>query len=188
MATGRRRRGGCGGCGCLFLLLLLVIALWAAFFPLRLLERIGVRESAAERLLSGPPDEKAAQEMLAGMAEAGLSTRGVRLYVLPFTGSNERAAFAVLDAGQGFGEGDTWHEDALLRYLEKLAAGDAADKLGVTRVAVTYQDEQGKEILTLTGAVRDIRAFGSGQLTQEEFLKRLHANLDAGWFLREVQK
>jgi hypothetical protein len=184
--AGRRRRGGCGGCGCLILLLLLAIAVWAALVPLGLLQRLGLRPSAAERMLAGPPDESAAEEILAGLKAAGLSTQGVRLYVMPLVGSKETAAIAVLDAAQGFGAGVP-DQDALLRYLDKLATGDTADRLGISRVAVSYQDAQGKAVLMLTGATKDIQSFASGQLSQEEFLKRLHANIDPGWFLKEVQ-
>lgn len=185
MAT-ERRRGGCRGCALLMLLLLLLIAAWAALIPLRLLQRLGLRPSTAERMLAGPPDEAAAAEILAGLRAAGLSTRGVRLYVIPLTGSDETVAIAVLDAAQGFGT-DVPDQDMVLRYLDKLATGSVISRLGIARVAVTYQDEQGRALLTLTGATKDIQDFGQGRMTQDEFLKRLHANIDLGWLLKEVR-
>jgi hypothetical protein len=95
-------------------------------------------------------------------------------------------AFAVLDAAQGFGAG-TADQDAVLRYLEKLATGEAINRLGITRVAVTYQDEEGSALLTLTGATKDIQDFAQGRIEQDEFLERLHANMDPAWLLKEVR-
>jgi len=184
--AGTRRRSGCRGCGCFFLLLVLLVAIWAALIPLRLLERVGLRDSAAGRMLSNPPDEEAAAELLAGMQAAGLATKGVRLYVMPLAGSEEVAAIAVLDAVQGFGA-DVPDQDAILRYLKELATGEAIDRLGITRVAVTYQDEEGRALLTLTGATNDIQDFASGRIGQDEFLKLLHANIDPAWLLKEVR-
>ncbi len=138
--AGQRRRGGCRGCGCLVLLLVLLLLVWAALVPLRLLQRLGLQESAAERMLANPPHEAAAEALLSDVKAAGLSTQGVRLYVIPLAGSEEIAAIAVLDAAQGFGA-DVADQDALLRYLDKLAAGDTTSRLGITRLAVTYQDD-----------------------------------------------
>ena len=182
----RRRRGGCGSCGCLILLLLLVVVVWAALIPLGLLQRLGLRPSAAERMLAGPPDEAAAAELLAQVRAAGLSTQGVRLYVMPLTGSTETAAIAILDAARGFGA-DVPDQDVMLRYLDKLTSGEAVNRLGITRVAVTYQDADGTALLTLTGATKDIQDFSSGRTSQEEFLEQLDANIDLDWLLREAR-
>jgi hypothetical protein len=138
-------------------------------------------------MLAGPPDESAAAELLAQVQAAGLSTKGVRMYVIPLTGSEETAAIAVLDAAQGFGA-DVPDQDLILRYLDKLATGGTIGRLGIARVAVTYQDEQGTALLTLTGATKDIQDFANGRISQDEFLKLLHANLDPGWLLKEVRR
>jgi hypothetical protein len=47
--AGTGRRGGCRGCGCFLLLLVVVVAIWGALIPLRVLERVELRESAAGR-------------------------------------------------------------------------------------------------------------------------------------------
>ena len=180
------RRGGCRGCGCVLLVITLVVVIWALLVPLRVLERVGLRESVAERMLASAPDETAGAELLADVKTAGLSTRGVRLYVMPLVGSDETVALAVLDAAQGFGA-DVPDQDMLLRYLDTLAAGEAISRLGIARVAVTYQDEEGRALLTLTGATQDIQDFARGRISQEEFLQLLHANIDSAWLLKEVQ-
>jgi hypothetical protein len=139
-------------------------------------------------MLSGPPDWEAAEELMGVLAQSGMTTRGLQLYVMPLTGTDETAAIAVLDASRGFGTGEHASQDALLRTMDRLAASDAVDRLGITRVAVSYRDTDGKELIVLTGTTEDVRAFAAGALSQKEYLDRLHADVDLRWLTEQVQK
>ena len=86
----RKNKGGRRGCcfwGCIASVVLLVLAAVLILVGLWLWtdvpERLGLKESPAERLLSGPPDRQAAAEIKDELQDAGIDTTGLSLFVLP---------------------------------------------------------------------------------------------------------
>ena len=187
-----RRRGccGCRGCGLLLVVLLVVGLVWAALVPFRLLQRVGLQRSPAQRLLSGTPDREAAQTLKERLRVAELQAGAVDVHVLELGNTGERVAFTVLDASQGFdlttnlriGD-DATGSDSALSSIAQLTEG-----LDIDRIAIQYVGEDGKPLFTLTHSVEDILALEQGKMDEKEFLKGLGVNFDLAKVLGEVRK
>lgn len=142
-------------------------------------ERLGLRQSPAERLLSGEPDRQAAQQIMNELGESGMDTQGMSLYVLPVEGQPYSVAYAVLDASQGFHFDRTAGGDSVVALLIRMASTDATGAYGIGRVAIDYRNSEGAQILTLTAPAQTIRDFAEGRITREAFLQALEGNFDA---------
>jgi hypothetical protein len=173
----RRRRGCCGtGCLLLLLLLLLIVAAGAALY-LRLPQKLGLIKPATERLLSGTPDREAAATILNDLAQAGLNTKGMQLYVVPYQGGSGVVAYAVLDGGQGF----TFPEspsDPVIAFLTQLALGDAAKNYGVKRVAIDYRLGTDSSLLKLTVSTQAIEDYARGKIDRQKLLQAIEGSVD----------
>ena len=145
----------------ILLLILLVGALiWAAVVPFRILQRTGLQESPAERLLAGPPDREAADTLVSALQGAGMSMQGVQVQVLELAGTGERVVFTVLDASKGFDPERPLDGDSATDMLPDLAAAVAG--LDVDRIAVYYVGEDGEPLFTVTHRVDAIQALEQG--------------------------
>ncbi|HUT15558.1 MAG TPA: hypothetical protein VMY98_04860 [Anaerolineae bacterium] len=183
--TKQRRKGcgGCGGCGLLLLILLVVALIWAAVVPFRILQRTGLQESPAERLLGGPPDRKAADTLVNALQGAGMSMQGVQVQVLELSNTGERVVFTVLDASKGFDPQRPLDGDSATDMLPDLAAAVAG--LDVDRIAVYYVGADGDPLFTVTHRVDAIQALEQGTITDEEFLEGLGVDFDIWQILGE---
>jgi len=186
--TTRKRRGcrGCGGCGLLLLVLLVGALIWAAVVPFRILQRVGLQEAPAERLLGGPPDREAADVLVSALEGAGMSMQGVQVQVMELAGTGERVVFTVLDASKGFDPERPLDGDSATDMLPDLAAAVAG--LDVDRIAVYYVGEDGEPLFTITHRVEAIQALERGTITDEEFLEGLGVDFDILQILGEVQQ
>ena len=185
-----RRRGGCLGCGVKVLGALLVVAAlvggWVAI-RLRVPEKLGLRKPLAERVFLGTPDREAAAALVHDLEQSGLDTRGVALYVLPYRDRDDSVAVAVLDASEGFRFDRTSDEDPVLEYLQSLALGESAQQHGIDRVAVQYRDEKGEAPLIVTASTESIGRFARGEITRQEFLQAIDAQVDVAALVAEVK-
>lgn len=179
----RKGCGGCGGCGVLVLVLLILALIWAAVVPFRILRRVGLQESPAERLLGGPPDREAADILLNELLRTGLNPQGVQVHVLQLANTGERVAFAVLDASQGFDPNRPFDSDQATDGLSDLAS--AAAGLDIDRIAIHYVHEDGATLLTVTHRVEAIQALERGSISDEQFLEGLSVNFDIRRLLGE---
>jgi len=179
---GQRKRNGCWGCGCLGVIGAMVVVLlavggviaWNSNLP----EQLGVRESPAQRLLSGPPDRQAAQQIIDDLAASGVDTRGMWVYVLPVENKPYRVAYAVLDASEGFRFERGGGGDAVLDHLVQLASGESIDALNVGRIGIDYRDEEGNPVIALTAPTAVIQAYGRGEIPPEALMASLEGKLD----------
>lgn len=160
------------------LVILLLLAGWVIIFRTNVPERLGLRESAVERLLSGEPDRQAAQMIMNELRDGGLNTQGMSLYVLPIEGQSYSLAYAVLDAGAGFQFDRLTEGDGITTLLTRLATADAAGAYGVGRVAFEYRNSLGDRVLTLTAPTQIIRDFANGAITRDAFLQGLEGDFD----------
>jgi len=182
--TQSQRRGCRGrGCGLLLLVLLLVALVWAAVVPFRLLQRIGLQQSPAQRLLAGTPDRQAAQVLKERLLVSDLPAGAVQVHVLELGNTGERVAFTVLDASKGFDLlGDAQGSDNALSSIAELTDG-----LDIDRIAIHYVGEDGQPLVTLTHRVDDILALEQGRMDETEFLKGMGVNFDLLKVLGEVR-
>jgi len=186
----KRKGRGCLGWGCLVLtailaVVVLLVGVGAALF-FRVPERLGIRKSAAERLLSQTPDREAASAILADLKKAGVDTKGVELYVLPFKEKEGSIAYAVLDTSQGFDFRGVKEDDPITDYLTKLATGEASEKYGIERVALEYRGQGGDSLLTVTASTDTIAGFANGTVSKEQFLQGVDAGGNLPAFIQEV--
>jgi hypothetical protein len=176
------RRRGCCSWGCIVIGGLLVILLVAVGLVIAMrsdvLARLGLRQSPAERLLSGEPDRQAAQLIMDELGESGVDTQGMSLYVLPIEGQSYSLAYAVLDASAGFRFDSTSGGDSVVALLERLATADATGAYAVGRVAIDYRGPEGNRVLTLTAPTQAIRDFAGGRITRDAFLQALEGDFD----------
>ncbi|MBI4329134.1 MAG: hypothetical protein HY685_04630 [Chloroflexi bacterium] len=135
-----------------------------------------LRSSSAQEMLSGTPDRAAAQTLTAEAAKAGISTKGVEVYVVPFEGTDENLAVVLLDASQGFTFSRTSRGDPIKDYLTPLAA--KVGELNISRAAVVYRDEKGQEIGTATASAEAITAFVQGRMSREQFAREVEADIN----------
>jgi len=185
-----KRRGGCLGCGVKVLGALLIVAVlvggWVAI-RLRVPEKLGLRKPLAERVFGQTPNRPAAEAILGDLEQAGLDTQGVSLYVLPYGDRDASVALGVLDASHGFHFDRTSDEDPVLEYLQSLALGEAAQQHGIDRVAVQYRDEEGQTPLIVTASTEAIAHFARGEITRQEFLQAIDAQVDVAALVAEVK-
>lgn len=178
-------RCGCwAGLGLLTVIVLLMGAGAALFF--RVPERLGIRKSAAERLLAQTPDREAATAILADLKKAGVDIMGVDLYILPYKEKEGSIAYAVLDASQGFDFRGVKQDDPVADYLTKLATGEASEKYGIERVALEYRGQSGASLLTITASTDTLVGFANGTVSKEQFLQGVDAGGNLPAFIQEV--
>ena len=187
-------RSGHRGClvGCSGVLLVMVLLCgWMAAMRWGVLEKLGLRESVAERVFAGPPDREAAAALMASLQAAGMNTQGVEVHVLPMAGQEGSAAIIVLDASKGF-DLDTWFGDG--GTGDATGAFDEAtlQELGVTRLAFDYVDASGKSIVTLTAATEDLDALddqeAGGEAGQRALVQALKGRIDIPGLIVEVSR
>jgi hypothetical protein len=150
------------------------VILWRSDVP----ERLGVRQSVAQRVLSGEPDRYAAQQIVDELAAGGLDTQGMWVYVLPVEGKPYSAAYAILDASAGFEFDRSSGGDVVLDQLVRLATSDATAAQNIGRIGIDYRDEEGNQAIALTAPTETIRAYARGEIGQEAFMASLEGEVD----------
>jgi hypothetical protein len=158
------------------LLGLLVLIIIGGVIFLNVPQRIGLAKSPAEKLLEQRLDYQAAAAITQELEEAGISTRGLTIYVIPYKDSEESLAVAVLDTSQGFDINSFVYEDSITEYLSGLA--DAGEKYGIRRVAVDYKNENGDSLLTMTAPAKTVIGYSEGSLNQQQFLDDLEGKVN----------
>ncbi len=165
------------GCGCRWVVLAIIaIAALLIFLRSGLLEAVGLRKSAAQRLLSGTPDRVAQQTILAELREVGISLYGLQLFVLPMTGRDGSLAFFLLDESQGFMPEASFTNPRAFDALQNWLKGPTLNQFNVHRVAVEYRDRGGEHVATLTVPTADLQAYLSGRMGDDAFLKAVQGN------------
>jgi len=186
MRTGRR---GCCGTGCLLLSLLLLMALlamgWVVAVQAGIPQRLGLIKPPEERLLGGAPNRAAGAALLAELQQAGLSSQGLEVAVLPVKGKSYYLAAVVMDASSGFRFGATTAGDPLVETFKRLASGQAASEYNIGRVALHYIDEEGRNLVSLTATTDAIQRFANGQMTRQAFLQAVEGQVDMRALLEE---
>jgi hypothetical protein len=169
----------------ILVVLVLVIAAGALLF-FRVPQKMGLVKSPAEKMFATTPDRAEAAAIMTSLQQAGLNTKGVEVYVLPAAGTNEEVAFIVLDASQGFDISNSKSADPMKDFLKVISTAQAS---GVTRAAVTYYNEEGKDLLTATVPTADALAFSQNKITAEQLMKKVDVGTgDTTAFINEVLK
>ena len=179
-----KRRTGCGGCLIIFLVIALILTAWVVVVHSGLLETLGLRQPAAERLFAPPPDREAADAMMDMLQQGGMDMQGVSIHVLPMAGRDGSVALLTLDASQGLD-------------LEQMFGGDGGgmgdvfdpetlQELNVTRLAFDYVDDRGNSIVTLTVPTETLQS--NEEMTEKDFLQAVMGRIDIPGLVREVTK
>lgn len=179
----QKRGRGCLGWGCLiilsFLAIILVVGGVYAGLYFQVPERLGLVQSPAERLLSGPPNREAATAIKADVAKQGINTTGMDLYVLPIAGTDGSLVVATLDASKGFQFKSANGSEPILDYMTRLTTSGPAKTAKVQRVVIDYRDKTGSTLMTMTAPTEAISGYAQGTLTRKEFMKQIDGT--ANW-------
>ncbi len=182
-----RPRFGCCGTGCLAVLsVLVVLVILGAALYFRVPQQLGLLPSP-QRLLSEAPNREAAAALKEELAEAGIDTRGMDIYVLPFRDKPGSIAYAVLDASNGF-QFKPESRDPVVDYFKQMANSAAADTYGIQRIAIEYRSTTGTTLLNLTASRDTIAGYSNGTLSREQFLKGIDGQANWSAFFQEVLK
>ncbi|MFC1991936.1 hypothetical protein ACFLVC_04365 [Chloroflexota bacterium] len=173
-----KRKSGRGRRRLITLAIVIAILVIVACVFFNLPQRIGVVQSPTEKILSTTPDREATTAMMEDLKSAGINTKGIDIYVIPYKGSDENVAIAVLDASQGFDVRNFSREDAITEYLELLASLDTGGEYNIKRVAVDYKNEEGESLLTLTAPTDIITRYADGSISRQQFLKELEGQVN----------
>jgi len=194
-----RRRGNRGcliGCSGVLLVGVLLCA-WMSAVRWGVLEKLGLRESAAERVFALPPDREAQAALEASLVDAGMNMQGVELTVLPMVGHEGSAAIVTLDASQGF-DLDTWFDGGSTGGIDEGTDDafdpDALEELGVTQLAFDYVDSGGESIVTLMVSTDDLATLKEAEgeddaedvENQRALVRSLKGRIDIPGLVREV--
>jgi hypothetical protein len=156
--------------GKIILIAVLLIIVVAAVLFFRVPQKVGLVKSPAERLFAVTPDNEKADAIMADLEQAGLSGRGVEVYVLPVAGTDDDIAMIVLDASKGF---DINQFDSGDPVKELMKAMSGAGRDGINRAAVAYLDETGKQLVTATLPTDVIADYETGKLTDRQLMEKV---------------
>ncbi|MFC1917636.1 hypothetical protein ACFLXH_03185 [Chloroflexota bacterium] len=172
----------------IFLAILVVIIIIIGFVFFNLPQRIGLVQTPTEKLISATPDREAAAAMMADLKVDGANTQGMELYVFPVIGTEDNpsdynVAVVIIDAGQGF-DFRNFSEQDLMNYMNKLSSVGQNGEYNIERVAISYADESGDSLITLTASTDAILKFADGKISREQFLEEMEGEVN----LTEVAK
>jgi len=182
-----KKGSGCVRIGCTTILaIILVIAVASAALYFRIPQQLGLLPSA-QRTFADTPDREAATALKDELTKAGIDTKGMEIYVLPFRDKPGSVAYVTLDSAQGFNF-KSGSKDPVIDYFKQIAQGDSVKKSGIQRIAVEYKSPNGTSLLSLTASTDTIRAFANGTINRSEFLKKLDGQANWVGFYQEVSK
>ena len=165
----RRKRHGCL-IGCLVAILVPLLACGG------IATYLTVRPSEAEEVLGAPPDEEAADALTAALAERGIPTDSVEVWVFSASDGSGSYAYALIDLG--LASGDTGQP--MPEYFAALGASAAAREAGVTRVVLEIVDDSGQTIAVTTTDAASCAAYADGSLDYDGFLATLEGRAGQG--------
>src|SRR4030043_15444 len=156
--------------GKIILLILVLFVLVAVLQYFRIPQKIGLIKSPADNLFTMTPDSEKAAVIMDNLQAAGLNTSGVEVYVLPVAGTDHNLAMIVLDASKGFTFGSYSGGDPVKDFLAVIsqAQGD-----GINRAAITYYDEEGRQLVAATVPMDAINAYSQGNLTDNQLMEQV---------------
>ena len=160
----------------------MVIVIIVGFVFFNLPQRIGLAKTPTEKLISATPDREAAFVIMDDLKAAGTDTRGMEVYIFPVKGteenpSDDNVAVIVLDAVEGF-DFRNFNEQDLMNYMEKLSSVGQSSGYNIERVVISYGDESGEALLTLTAPTKTILNLSNGSITREQFLQEMEGQVN----------
>jgi hypothetical protein len=179
-----KRRKGCCGCLVIILVIALILTAWWVIVHSGLLETLGLRQSAAERLFTPPPDREAAEALMSMLQQGGMDMQGVSIHVLPMSGKDGSVAIVTMDASQGLDLEQLFGGDG--NGMDDVFDPDTLNDLNITRLAFDYVDDTGKSIVTLTVPTQVLES--SDEMNEKDFLRAVMGRIDIPGLVREVTK
>lgn len=176
---------GCVRVGCIaILLLVVVIVAFVTALYFRVPQQLGFFPSA-QRAFADTPDREAATALRDELNKAGIDTKGMGIYVLPYRDKLGSVAYITLDSAQGF-RFKSGAKDPMIDYFKQMAQSDSTKKFGIQRVAMEYKGASGTSLISLTASTDTIAAFANGAINRNEFLKKLDGQANWVGFYQEV--
>ncbi|OGN99734.1 MAG: hypothetical protein A2Y58_02155 [Chloroflexi bacterium RBG_13_51_52] len=164
--------------GKIILLIFVLFILVAVLQYFRIPQKIGLIKSPADNLFTMTPDSEKALIIMDNLRAAGLNTRGVEVYVLPVAGTDHNLAMIVLDASKGFSFSGYYGTDPVKDFLTVISQAQGE---GINRAAVTYYDEEGRQLVAATVPTDAIVAYSQGKLTDNQLMEKVDVGTDDLW-------
>lgn len=165
----KRKRHGCL-IGCLVVVLVPLLSCGGVATYL------AIRPSAAEDLLSAPPDEQAASTLTSALAERSIPTESAEVWVFPMADGSGSVAYCTVDLAVSSGETG----QPMPEYFTALGASDAAREAGVTRVVLEIVDDSGQMLALTTTDAASCVAYAEGSLDYDGFLATMDGRVGPG--------
>lgn len=184
--SAKKKKGGCLK-GCLLFLLVLLVLLGAlAALAYRLPQKWGLWGGNGEKYTQNTPDPIAEEEIVAEAVSKGFKPEGVQVFVFPAPESADAILLASFDFSKGAQNSDFGGYNPAVAALVLLGGGEKAMEHGITHVGAEFLDEEGNRLLVIAASIEDVRALASGQITEEEFTKRLGKQIDYPNYVRRA--
>jgi hypothetical protein len=164
--------------GKIILLIFVLIILAAVLQYFRIPQKIGLIKAPADVLFTMTPDSEKAAVIMQNLSLAGLNTEGVEVYVLPVAGTDDNVAMIVLDASKGFSFNNYSSVDPVKDFLTVISQ---AQQDGINRAAVTYFDEEGRQLVAATVPTDVVIAYSQGNLTDNQLMEKVDVGTDDLW-------
>jgi hypothetical protein len=164
--------------GNILLLIFVLVILAGAALYFRIPQKIGLIKSPADQLFTVTPDSEKAAVIMENLTAAGLKTNGVEVYVLPVAGTDHNVAMVVLDASKGFDISNYGGTDPVKDFLTVVSK---AQQEGINRAAVTYYDEQGRQLVAATVPTDAVLSYSQGKLTDSQLMEKVDVGTDDLW-------
>ncbi|MBI5651423.1 MAG: hypothetical protein HZC40_13425 [Chloroflexi bacterium] len=178
---------GCVRIGCTLILgFVFVIVAIVAVLYFRVPQQLGLLPSA-QRAFADTPDRAAAIALRDELTKAGIDTRGMGIYVLPYRDKPGSVVYITLDSAQGF-KFKSGSKDPVVDYFKQIAQSGSAKQYDIRRLAMEYKSPAGISLLSLTASTDTITAFANGAINRSEFLKKLDGQANWVGFYQEVLK
>jgi hypothetical protein len=172
-----KKKGGFS-LGKIILLVFVLVILAGAALYFRIPQKIGLIKSPADQLFTMTPDSEKAAVVMENLTAAGLKTNGVEVYVLPVAGTDHNVTMVVLDASKGFDISNYGGTDPVKDFLTVVSK---AQQEGINRAAVTYYDEQGRQLVAATVPTDAVLAYSQGKLTDSQLMEKVDVGTDDLW-------
>ena len=178
---GKKKKGGCLSSVLILALLIGAATLWL----LRVPQKMGWVKNASAEMISLSPERLTSEEMVLEAKEKGFKDINVEVYVFPRPGTDESSLLAVYDFSKRRVEFSRVSErQPVIDTMLLLGSGKKAEEHKVTYIGLEFHDERGKFLLSASASTEDVRALRDGNLTEEEFRKRMGVRADLPNYVR----
>lgn len=175
---------GCLGCaGAIVVIIALCAAAW--FLAPTVMTALGLSSPGAEELYSGAPDLFAGRAVEEVLVDSGVE--GASVTVIPIKGSDGQLAVITLHDASSINWSESGSaEEGFLHTVQALSRANGQG-LRVERAVIDVRGENGQPFIAITASQDSIDAYANGEISRDEFVASVDADLDSLLDLVDLQ-